>query len=343
MKKILLFILVFSLFIVNVKAYKIVSLGDSIPNGYLLDDEEDSFDNRLANTLKADFYEFSYIGMRSDDLLRELDRKEIKDNIKDADIVIINIGANDLLDLLDLLDLNKLNIDFEYGENIQVNLNKDYLDGIYNYIKSFFEDELEPKAKEALLEFKEVFPKIISKIKEYNPNVKIYVNSLYNPFFDISIPLLSYDLDFISNISDEAIKSFNDVINLSDEYTVVDTYNILRDNKYLNINIMQGLLDPHPNAFGHKKLYEAYLKELCYKVTYEDEDYYVLKGSKFDIKPKEKKGYTFKKWNYDINKIDKDVVLKEVYKKDVNYYLIGSIAVIGLLIGVLIIKKLRKD
>ena len=342
MKKVLFFILIFILTISNVRAYKIVSLGDSIPNGYLLEDASDSFDNRIADTLKADFYEFSYLGMRSDDLLRELDREEIKNNIKDADMVIINIGANDLLDLLEQIDLSALNIDFEYGENIQINLNKEYLDNIYNYIKSFFEDELKPKAYEALLEFKKVFPQIISKVKEYNPNVKIYVNSLYNPFFDINIPLLSYDLSFISNISDEAINSFNDVIKASDEYIVIDTYNILRNNNYLNINILKGLFDPHPNIYGHKKIYEAYLKELCYKVTYEDEDYYVLKGSKFDIKPKKKKGYTFKKWNYDINKIDKDIVLKEVYKKDINYYLIGSIAIVGILIVSLIIKKGRK-
>ena len=89
MKKVLLFIFVFSLFIVNVNATKLVSLGDSIPYGYLLDDREDSYDDRLAYTLKLDYYEYSYPGMRSDELLENLKLDEVKENIKDADIVII--------------------------------------------------------------------------------------------------------------------------------------------------------------------------------------------------------------------------------------------------------------
>ena len=141
MKKVLLFILVFSLFMLNVNATKLVSLGDSIPNGYLLKDEEDSFDNRLADTLDLDFYEHSYIGMRSDDLLRDLDIDEVKDNIKDADIIIINIGSNDLLDLFDYLDLSNFDFEIEYGSN--PSFDRAMINDMINYIEGFFQNELE--------------------------------------------------------------------------------------------------------------------------------------------------------------------------------------------------------
>ena len=79
------------------------------------------------------------------------------------------------------------------------------------------------------------------------------------------------DLSYIENFSDNAIKSFNEVINSYDDYTIIDVYNTLDENKYLNIDPLQGKLDPHPNITGHKKIYELYLKELAYKVVYEDE------------------------------------------------------------------------
>ena len=115
MKKIFLFIIVSILMIGNVKALKIVSLGDSVTSGYLLEDETKSYDNLLEDTLDLEYYEYSYIGMRSDDLLNDLEDEELKNNIMDADIVIINIGANDLLDLLDYIDLSKVGIEIKYA------------------------------------------------------------------------------------------------------------------------------------------------------------------------------------------------------------------------------------
>ena len=148
MKKILLFVLLFILAINSTKALKIVSLGDSIPNGYLLDDSNQSYDNLLANTLNADFYEYSYIGMRSDELLSELDNEELKKNISEADIILINIGANDLLDLLDYADLSKVGLEIEYGSNQQIGLNREFLDALKNYLQDFFINTLKPMSIE---------------------------------------------------------------------------------------------------------------------------------------------------------------------------------------------------
>ena len=136
--------------------------------------------------------------MRSDDLLRDLDIDEVKNNIKDADIVFINIGANELLDLFDYMDLSSFD--------------RKMINDMINYIEAFFQNELESLYLSALEDFKNIFPQIIAKIKEYNPDIKIYVNNLYNPFANLSIPLINLDLSFIENFSDNAIKSFNEVI-----------------------------------------------------------------------------------------------------------------------------------
>ena len=324
----------------NAKALKIVSLGDSIPNGYLLEDEDKSFDNLLADTLDAEYYEFSYIGMRSDDLLRELDNEEIKENIGNANIVIVNIGANDLLDLIDLLDLSKVGMKIEYGTNPTVGLNREFLDNFKTYLQDFFVNTLEPMSIKAADDFARVFPQIINKIKEYNQNAKIYVNNLYNPFFDISVPLLNLDLSGIEKVSDNAIKRFNETINNNEGYQVIDIYKTLRNNRYLNINPLSVSFDPHPNRLGHKRIYNLYLKELCYTVTYDDEVYYVLKGESINITPKKKDGYRFVKWDHDLNNIDGDIVLNAIYKKKFNFlYLIPIGLVIVIIIALVINKK----
>lgn len=339
MKKIFLFIIVSILMIGNVKALKIVSLGDSVTSGYLLEDETKSYDNLLEDTLDIEYYEYSYIGMRSDDLLNDLEDEELKNNIMDADIVIINIGANDLLDLLDYIDLSKVGIEIKYGTIPKVDLSKEFIENLKNYMQEFFVNELEPMSIETANDFAIIFPSIIETIKEYNPNVKIYVNNLYNPFFNISIPLLKIDLSEIEEVSENAIKSFNDTIYKYNDYVIVDIYSVLRDNKYLNVNPINFEFDPHPNIDGHKKIYELYLKELTYKVTYDNKDYYVIKGESLNIKPKNKKGYKFIKWDHDLNNINSDIELKAIYKKKFNYLYLIPIGIVIVIISLLIIKK----
>ena len=336
MKKLLLLIFIFLLSIVKVNALKIVSLGDSISSGYLLSDSDESFDNLLASTLGAELYEYSYIGMRSDDLLKDLDDNTVIKEIKTADIIIINTGANDLLDLLDYADLSSVGIEIEYGTIPKVEFTQEFITNLKNYLQDFVKNDLKPMSTVAAKDFSTTFPLIINKIKEYNLDAKIYVNNLYNPFFDISVPLLKIDLSEIEKITDDVIESFNDTIYNHDGYVIIDIYNALRNNKYLNVNPLSLSFDPHPNVDGHKKIYELYLKEMCYKVTYDNKDYYILKGDKASIKPKFKFGYSFVKWNYDLNSINDDVVLEATYRFNYLYIIVPLIVIMFI---VILIKK----
>ena len=335
MKKILFSILLFIFMISNVNALKITSLGDSVPNGYLLSNPDESYDNKIAKILNAEFYEYTISGMNTDDLLNDLDKEEVKQNIENSDIVFINIGSGDLLDLIDEIDFSS----FGFNETEKMDLTTDSSEQFRNYLIDAFNNELVPKTEEVINNFSIKFKLIIEKIKTYNSNVKIYVNNAYNPFFKVSIPFI-LDLSEIERISEEAIGSLNDVLKSSNDYNIIDIYNILRNNDYLNIDPSNSSFDPHPNKLGHEKIYEEYLKELCYKITYDGNDYYIIKGDKFSIEPKQKEGYTFEKWNYDLTKIDKDIVLEEVYKKNTNYlYFIIPGGILLIFINLLIIKK----
>ena len=88
MKKVLCFILVYFLYLVPVFSYNIVSIGDSIPNGYMLSNEEDSFDNLFSETIDADLKEYSEIGLTSKDILDLLNSNDLDNDIKKADMII---------------------------------------------------------------------------------------------------------------------------------------------------------------------------------------------------------------------------------------------------------------
>ena len=286
----------------------------------------------FARNLNADFYEYSYLGMRSDDLLFDLEEESLKNKIQQADIIIINIGANDLLDLLDYADLSKVGIQIEYGNIPTVDLNSESIKNLKTYLQEFVTVELKPLSDKSIEDFSIVFPSIIDQIKEYNSNAMIIVNNLYNPFFSISVPLLGVDLSDIEKETDRIINGYNEIINKYGGYKIIDVYSALRDNKYLNVSPLSLSFDPHPNIEGHKKIYELYLQELCYKVTYDNKEYYVLKNGKANIKPKYKFGYTFIKWDQDIDNVKSDIVLKAVYKLNYIYIIIPILVAIAILI-----------
>lgn len=338
MKKVLTIILLFFIHLESTNALKIVSLGDSINEGYMLIDNNKSFDNMFADTIDAEIYEHSHLGMRSDDLLKDLNHEDLKENIKNADIVIINIGANDLLDLFDYADLSKVGIKIEYGSIPHVDLNYKFINNLKTYLQEFVTKDIKPMTNKAISDFSVTFPIIIKKIREYNPNSTIVVNNLYNPFFNISISLLSVDLSAIEKEIDEVINSFNSIIDSDDNYIVIDVHSTLRNNKYLNVNPLTFSFDPHPNIEGHKRIYELYLQELCYKISYEGKDYYALKNSPININPKKKMGYTFLKWNYDLNNIKSDIELKAIYK--FNYT--NLLVLIILPLCLLVVKRNKK-
>ena len=316
MKKIFLFLLILLCFS-NTQALKLVSIGDSIPNGYLLEDENESYDNMFAKTLNMVFYEHSYIGMTTKDLLVDLSDEKLIKNIKEADLIFLNVGPNDLLDLITESDY-----DFSIsGDNLVNEAN-----ALINYVYS----DLEMRIPIVRSRFIENWPQIINTIKKYNPNAKIYVNNIYNPYFGLIIPIKGVDISKLFNLFEETIVSFNEIISGYDDYEIIDVYSILRKGKYLNINLLERNFDPHPNREGHQRIYEEYLKQLCYKVTYQDQIYYVLKGGKLDIEPAHKSFYLFKKWNHDINHITSDVELKEIYiiNYKILYYLVPLVIII---------------
>ncbi|WP_245208054.1 SGNH/GDSL hydrolase family protein [Sediminibacillus dalangtanensis] len=136
------------------KDLDIVAIGDSLTQGVGDTSHNGGYVGILGNTLnddgqqKVDIVNYGKRGNRSDQLLKRLDQTEIKASIEEADIVLVTIGANDIMKVV---------------KNNFTNL------------------EYEPFVKEQA-NYMERLRKIFDKMLELNPDATIYLIGFYNPF-----------------------------------------------------------------------------------------------------------------------------------------------------------------
>lgn len=131
-----------------------VAVGDSLTQGVgdstksggyvgILDDKINKNDDNIAT-----FENYGHAGDRTDQLLKRMKDPKVSTAIKKADVVLITIGANDIMKILrnNITDLN-------------------YKD---------FEKE-QPEYEERLRD-------VFKQLEKYNPNAEIYLIGFYNPF-----------------------------------------------------------------------------------------------------------------------------------------------------------------
>jgi lysophospholipase L1-like esterase len=140
-------------FVLFKKDIKIVSIGDSLTQGVGDETENGGYVGILDHTfqdqhLNITIENFGKKGNRTDQLLKRLEKKEIKSSMKEANIVLITIGANDIMNVV---------------KNNWTNLN------------------MEPFQKERV-EYIKRLTSIFTKINEINPDAEIYLIGFYNPF-----------------------------------------------------------------------------------------------------------------------------------------------------------------
>ncbi|MBM4762936.1 hypothetical protein GNT69_11635 [Bacillus sp. B15-48] len=166
------------------KDLKIVAIGDSLTEG--IGDETESggyvgilnhtFEDHHAN-IKIENY--GKKGNRTDQLLKRLDNKEIASSIAKADIILITIGANDVMKVV-----------------------KDHF---MNLHLELFEKEK--------LSYIERLRTIINKIDELNPDAQTYIIGFYNPFEEhfSEISELGMIMNDWNKASETVTEDFNNV------------------------------------------------------------------------------------------------------------------------------------
>lgn len=132
---------------------KIVAIGDSLTQGVGDETNNGGYVGILSNTFSdnnehVNIENYGKRGNRSDQLLERLEQTEIKASIEEADIVLITIGANDIMKVV---------------KNNFTNLNREPF-------------ELERA------EYEERLRQIFDKILAINPDTEIHLIGFYNPF-----------------------------------------------------------------------------------------------------------------------------------------------------------------
>lgn len=135
------------------KDLRIVAIGDSLTEGIGDETKSEGYVGILNHTFEENqlnivIDNYGKQGNRTDQLLKRLDQKEIANSIKKADIILITIGANDVMKVAK---------------------------------ENFANLQMEPFEKEKP-EFQARLTSIFEKINELNPNIQIYLLGFYNPF-----------------------------------------------------------------------------------------------------------------------------------------------------------------
>ncbi|WP_294387777.1 GDSL-type esterase/lipase family protein, partial [uncultured Clostridium sp.] len=246
--------------VANERLNKYVAIGDEISieasNDYDIEYVSLIRDFLYALNNNLDYSNLSKEGITSFELLNIID--DNKDKIKDADIITISIGGNNILNPI----LKNLNID----ETILQNCDEEKFDSIISeYLNS---EEIKTEILNEVNKFSKDFPNIIKKIKKLAPEAEIYVNTVYNP---INKKCNIYDF------FDEQINLINDLIvknNSNYDYKILDCYHILNNDEVLNFKIENGVARISPNKVGHAMMatqvisdYEEYVNLEVDKVT----------------------------------------------------------------------------
>ncbi len=241
-------------------------LGDSISTGYGLQNynldmtKTTSYANLLAQkySVKNTYFNMAFDGQTSEQLASNLNRKLYDDYIKKSDVILISIGGNDVMDILSKAVIEALgmsknstvmdikNIDFT---NTQVYKN------LINYITS---NKLNILRKQIVSEFQKNFLTIYQYIHKLNPNAYLIFQTVYNPFSGVK------NIEIVNNLAELIIPRVNKIITSNSTvridgktekmYDYIDTYSAFYSKASQYTNILN--LDIHPNADGHKVIFE---------------------------------------------------------------------------------------
>ncbi|WP_229720129.1 SGNH/GDSL hydrolase family protein [Oceanobacillus neutriphilus] len=186
----------------------IVALGDSLTQGVGDDTNQGGYVGILDRTLQAldtnvHFDNFGKRGNRSDQLLTRLEEEpELTNALEEADIIIITIGANDIMQVL---KENIMDLEISY----------------FNDEQSFYEERLSG---------------IFDKLRSINADASIYLLGIFNPFKNYfeDIPELDQIVADWNTIGREMVNQYegSTFVPIDDLFDEDDSANLFSDDNF---------------------------------------------------------------------------------------------------------------
>ena len=256
-----------------------VALGDSITTGYgLTGAENDSFAALVANENGYELTNLAQDGATSTDLLEVVKSEANADTLKNADLITVTIGGNDLMGALYQYLADAYNA--ANGTDISANDVQDALAGtsseinqttMLTFAAGVITDFADSDAATAALQnFGSNLDQIIAAIKSANQDVTIIVANQYNPYSyaaeEATDFIASYLAKTVANAFEAGVQRLNsevfDAGEQAELYVIADvygTFSAASDNPcnayFTSATDMD--LDFHPNAYGHELIAEV--------------------------------------------------------------------------------------
>ena len=245
-----------------------VALGDSITTGYGLAENETGFAKQVADSNGYTLTNLAKDGATSTDLLEVVTSEANADTLKNADLITVTIGGNDLMNALYAYLAeeynNKQNSDTPItaadvkaslaGEEEAVVEQTTMLGFAISNISDFQSSLIANSAYDTLWDN---FVEIIETIREINQNAQLIVVNQYNPYSHLTTGISGLDLSSVISAFDSAVQVLNEAISSGETiagYTVADVYTKFKEaeNNPCNASVSPSInLDFHPNATGH--------------------------------------------------------------------------------------------
>ncbi len=255
---------------VTAAASGIVVFGDSISTGYGLDGYEasdnpytdGSYVQLLADELGNDVTNYAIDGLTSGGLLKKLNALSDgeKATLEDADVVIVYIGGNDLLQLLFgeigkafEVDMQSPDASVQLTERLSGILSSPDVQTLTK-IKGMFA-AIETGLPAVIGQYATNLDGILAAVVEGNPDATVIMPTLYNPYADVDVAALA-------QLGDKTMGLLNaEIFKAAKKYgvTVADVdamfrwvENGMEGEGLTNATDPETPFDPHPTAYGHE-------------------------------------------------------------------------------------------
>ena len=268
--------------------HSIVVFGDSIAEGYGMpgftaghpEKAEGSFANLLAEhyglTDNDGIHNWAKTGLDSKDILKTVKNADI-DCLKNADMIVISAGSNDMINLLGEVvfqtynsmagELRESGITLDFSDlnalesallSILSDSSKKEL--LQRFIQECTTQQVKTRCQDAVMKCGNNIQEMISYVREVGSQAEIFLLTPYNP----TEAFLSNDLFALIQHSIEDIGKTYQEISQSREYGYrVNVVDLLSDfsGQYLELTNIASL-DIHPSAAGHRQIADTIIRRM---------------------------------------------------------------------------------
>ena len=258
-----------------------VALGDSITIG------DSSYVSKVSSYLKSSYgacttKNLAVDGWQSGDLLDALTNSKnakyytMRSAIKNADIITIDIGSNDIMQTaMEVIsdcfacDESQLgDVTASWSEKLSnatgLQLYWIYLQAMVIARNINYQLNYGTKMQTAMTKFDANFKEIMTQIKKLAPNAKIYIGNIYNPYVGSpSLYVGNYEVINVEKFAKTYVVKANTTIKkYATGCVIVDLYNTINNAKYIKGDLANYIFDPHPNATGQTAIANKFIASI---------------------------------------------------------------------------------